>query len=185
MNTWIETDRLILRDVREEDAPGFFELDADPEVHRFLGNQPVQTIEESEAVIQLIQRQYRQNGIGRWSVLDKTSGEFLGWSGLKYETQVRSQPYYDLGYRFRQSCWGKGIATEAALAVLQYGFEEMKLAEICAAADAGNLASQGVLQKVGMVFLETFEFDGSLHHWYRQTKDEWVRFLKNDGGVIL
>jgi ribosomal-protein-alanine N-acetyltransferase len=172
MDIWIETDRLILREVREEDAPGFFELDSDQEVHRFLGNQPVQKLEESEAVIQLIRRQYTQFGIGRWSVLDKTTGEFLGWSGLKYETQIRqNQPYYDLGYRFKQSCWGKGIATEAALASLQYGFEQMKVPEICAAVHAENIASQRVLQKVGMVFSETFVVDGILHHWYCITKE--------------
>lgn len=175
MNIHLETKRLILRDIRESDVQGMFELDSDPEVHRYLGNNPVSTIEQSEKVIQYIHKQYKENGIGRLAVIDKASGEFMGWSGLKLEDVIRKEgPYYDLGYRFKRKCWGKGIATESAIASLQFGFEQLKLEEICAAADVNNIGSNKVLQKVGMRWVETFEFEGFDNNWYRLRRMDWT-----------
>jgi ribosomal-protein-alanine N-acetyltransferase len=174
MNAYLETPRLILRAVKEEDAPGFFELDSDPEVHKFLGNQPVKDLKESEEVIKYIQKQYEENGIGRLAIIDKASGEFVGWSGLKYETVVRAGfPYYDLGYRLKKKFWGQGIATEAAIASLKYGFQQRQLEEIYAAADLDNIGSNKVLQKVGLKLVDQFEYCQAPHNWYKITKAEW------------
>ena len=82
MQIFIETDRLILREITADDAPAMFDLDSDPEVHRYLGNHPVLHIREIETIITHIRRQYAENGIGRWAVVDKETGEFAGWSGL-------------------------------------------------------------------------------------------------------
>lgn len=167
MQVFIETPRLLLREIVEADAPGLFALDSDPEVHRYLGNRPVTSLAESEAIVQHVRRQYTENGIGRWAVVDKITGDFIGWSGLKYETNLRSgQPYYDLGYRLRRQYWGKGIASETARAALEYGFTRLRLPAIFAAAHVDNAASNRILQKVGLRFLETFELDGATHNWY-------------------
>ena len=174
MNVYLETPRLILRAVKEEDAQGFFELDSDPEVHRFLGNNPVKHLRESEEVVKSIQKQYRENGIGRLAIIDKATEEFVGWSGLKYETVVRAGfPYYDLGYRLKKKFWGKGIATEAALASLEYGFQQRQLEEIYAAADVDNIGSNKVLQKVGLKLVGQFEYCEALYNWYKITPSEW------------
>jgi [ribosomal protein S5]-alanine N-acetyltransferase len=168
MKIHIETARLIMREVSEIDAQGFFELDSDPEVHRYLGNNPVKTIEESENVIRRIQKQYEENGIGRWAVVDKETGAFMGWSGLKWETSSKDGArYYDLGYRLIRKYWGRGIATETAIESLKYGFEKMKLKEIFAAAHVENIASNRILRKTGFQFLETIEAFGAEHNWYR------------------
>ncbi|MEL6805649.1 MAG: GNAT family N-acetyltransferase [Bacteroidota bacterium] len=174
MDKQIETDRLILRDIEEKDIKGIFELDSDPEVHRYLGNKPIKTWSEAESIVNYIRDQYETDGIGRWAVIDKASQEFVGWAGLKYERAVRTDmDYYDLGYRLKRKFWGRGIATEASLASLEYGFEVLNLQEIYAGAHIKNTGSNKVLRKVGLRFLETFEYDGEPHHWYRMGRDEW------------
>lgn len=174
MQIYIETDRLILRAIEASDLQGIFELDSDSEVHRYLGGKPIKSMQEARSTIAYIQKQYEENGIGRWAVIDKMTNEFAGWSGLKYEKEVRSEMYYyDLGYRLKKKFWGRGIATETSLEALNYGFEIMNLKEIYGGAHIENIASNKVLQKVGLKFLETFEYDSAPHHWYKISKDEW------------
>lgn len=175
MNIHIETERLLLRDIEEEDAQGMFELDSDPTVHEFLGNNPITTIEEAEQVIRHIRDQYDRNGIGRWAIIDKNTGDFIGWTGLKYEQGLRKEfSYYDLGYRLRQKYWGQGIATETAIESLKYGFEKLELQEIGAAADVNHVVSNSILKKIGLNLIDTFRYDGSLHNWYKIEKTDWV-----------
>jgi len=151
MKIHIETKRLIIRDLEEFDAKGIFDLDSNPEVHEFLGKKPIKTIKEAEEVINFIRKQYVDNGIGRWAIIDKKTNDFIGWTGLKYEQKLReNMSYYDLGYRLRKKYWGKGIATETAIESLKYGFSKVNLREICAAADVNNLASNKILIKIGL-----------------------------------
>ncbi len=175
MNIHIETKRLLLRDIEITDAQGIFELDSDPDVHEFLGNKPISTFEEAQNVISYIRNQYKEHGIGRWAVIDKATGDFIGWSGLKYEKVVRKEfNYYDIGYRIKKKYWGKGIATETALESLKYGFQKLNLEEIGAAAAVNHLVSTKILTKIGLKFIETFDFDGKPHNWYKLSKSEWV-----------
>ena len=83
MKSFIETERLILREMIASDDEGMFELDSNPEVHRFVGKKPVKHIDESRLMIENIRRQYADNGIGRWAVILKDTNEFIGWSGIK------------------------------------------------------------------------------------------------------
>jgi len=176
MNISIKTERLILRDVREQDIPGLYELDADSAVHQYLGKRPIMSIEEAVETYHYIKGQYKAHGIGRWAVIERASDSFVGWCGLKYERQVREDmDYYDLGYRLRKPFWNKGFATEAAAASLKYGFQTMKLREIYAGAHAENIGSNKVLQKVGLRFIEPFEYDHMPHNWYGVTKSEWEK----------
>lgn len=168
MKIHIETPRLYLRDIEETDEAGMFELDSDPEVHRYLGNNPVQTKERVQEVIDLIRQQYRDFGIARWAVVDKKSQVFLGWAGLKYmrEPIHNHVDYYDLGYRFIRKYWGNGYATEAARATVHFGFTEMQLPAIYGIADTRNTASCRVLEKAGLSRIEEFEYEGEPHHWF-------------------
>lgn len=167
MKTSIETERLLLRELLPTDDAGMFELDSNPEVHIYLGNNPVKSIEESREAIANIRQQYLENGIGRWAVILKETGEFIGWSGLKLEKNVNGHDtFYDLGYRFIQKHWGKGYAFETAKAFVDFGFNEMNLAIINAYADFDNLGSRKVLEKVGMQFVNSFEYEGTEEVWY-------------------
>ena len=174
MKTFIETERLILRTVEDKDIQGIYELDSDPEVHRYLGKRPIKSLAEAQSIIDYIKGQYQAYGIGRWAIIDKVSKEFIGWTGLKYETEVRSDmDYYDVGYRLKKKFWGKGIATETAILSLKYGFETLKLTDIYAGAHINNIGSNKVLKKAGLRYLETFEYDGEPHHWYNINKNNW------------
>ncbi len=167
MISTFESERLILRPIEITDAQDFFELDSNPEVHKYLGNKPVTSITESEKMISAILDQYKTYGIGRLAMIDKKTNEFIGWSGLKYEQNLRKNlNYYDVGYRLKQQYWGKGYATEAALVSLNYGFKNLNLKEICAAAEIEHIASNTILRKIGMQFSGTFMYDGFPHNWY-------------------
>ncbi len=172
MKIFAETQRLLLREILPTDDEAMFELDSDPEVHTYLGNKPVKTIEESRKLIEYIREQYTTHGIGRWAVVEKRTGVFIGWSGLKYITEPINNHihYYDLGYRFIRRYWGKGYAFESAKASLIYGFDVMHLKEIYGIAHVENIASQNVLKKVGMQCIEPFTWQGEPMYWFKTTQ---------------
>ncbi|HLP39456.1 GNAT family N-acetyltransferase [Lacibacter sp.] len=167
-----ETERLILREIQLTDVDGIFELDADPEVHRYLGNKPVTGKDQVVTQINAIRQQYINNGIGRWAIIDRKTGGFIGWTGLKFVTELinNHRNYYDLGYRLIRRYWGRGIATETAHVSLQYAFNKINVNEVYAMADCENVASNRILQKVGLNYIETFDLEGIKHNWYKIEK---------------
>ena len=174
MKVHIETDRLIMRELEESDADGIYQLDSDPEVHEFLGRKPIKTIDEARNIISVVREQYIKNGIGRWAIIDKETKDFIGWTGLKYEEELRKEfSYYDIGYRLRKKYWGMGIATESALECLKYGFEKLNLKEIGAVADVDHAASNKILKRIGLNCIETFDLNGDTFSWYAISKTEW------------
>lgn len=172
----VETERLLLREITIDDAADLFEMDADPAVHRYIHNQPLQRIEEQYTMIDTIQQQYKDFGIARWAVVDKLSGECLGWAGLKYYTEPLNghQHFYELGYRFKQKHWGKGYATEAARAAIQYGFNERAAPCLYAITDIDNQGSRNVLSKLGFRLTEIFEEDGRPLTWYTLERENYT-----------
>lgn len=148
----IETERLLLRPLELRDADGMFLLDSNPKVHLYLGNNPVKTIAESIGYIKNIQEQYKTNGIGRFAVIDKESGEFIGWSGIKFITEEENNHinFYEIGYRFREEFWGKGYAYEAAKAWRDYAFNQLKVDILYASAHIDNIGSRKILEKIGL-----------------------------------
>ena len=179
MKIHAETQRFILREIEFTDADGMFELDSNPEVHKYLGNKIVSSKEEMLDIIAHIRKQYLDHGIARWAIIDKETNAFVGWSGLKFivEKTNNHQNYYDLGYRLIPKYWGKGIATETALASLDYAFRKLNCKEVFAIADVDNFASNKILQKVGLHFVETFALKDVTHNWYKLTK---AAFLEKD-----
>lgn len=173
MKIFAETERLILREILQSDQDGMFELDSDPEVHKYLGNKIISDKNKISEVINFVRQQYIDNGIGRWAVIDKRTNAFIGWAGLKFVTELTNghKNYYDLGYRLIRKYWGQGIATETALACLDYAFNKLKIEEIYAAASCENLASNRILQNVGMRFIETFYYEDIKCNWYKIDKN--------------
>jgi RimJ/RimL family protein N-acetyltransferase len=162
MSIYIETSRLYIREVLDEDLHGMFEMDSDPQVHRYINQKPVRTVDEMNGVIHFIRKQYAINGIGRWAVIDKSTDEFLGWTGFKLMTEYVNGHFnhYDFGYRLKQSAWGRGIATEAGRAALRYGLEMLQLKPVYAMTDVNNAASRHILKKLGFRFKSIFKYDG-------------------------
>lgn len=171
----IETPRLILRELTDTDKEGMWELDSDPEVHRYLGNTPITSKEEAAKVIRFIRDQYEALGIGRFAVIEKSSGDFVGWSGLKLmkENCNGHIDFYDLGYRLSQRFWGKGYATESAVAWRDHAFKVLNTDCLYGMTHFENKASQHVLEKTGLTFKNKFYQDNILHHWYEMTSQEW------------
>lgn len=162
MKFHLETERLILREIRPSDLEGMFELDSDPEVHRYLGNKPVKTKQESLKIINDIIKQYEERGIGRWAAIEKSSGEFIGWSGIRLNTEYNMNGYtkfYDVGYRLIKRFWGKGYATESGKLAVDYAFNSLKLPELYGITELRNQASHKVLLKIGLHYVEDFYFE--------------------------
>lgn len=154
MDRILETERLYLRAFTFEDAPILIDLNSDPEVTRYTGDGPVANIKEAERILtEIILPQY-PNKIGRWAVHLKANEEFIGWCGIKF---IQEENEYDLGYRYYKKHWGKGYATEAANAVMDYGKNIIKLKEIIGRAAIDNKASIAVLKKMGMEYLRNDE----------------------------
>lgn len=179
---YIETERLILREILPTDELGLFELDSNPKVHTYLGEKPVQNMEQIRTVIRNIRQQYIENGIGRIGIIDKNTNEFIGWTGLKFVREIINNhvDFYDLGYRLIEKYWGKGIATETTMATLKYAFEILNLEEIFGMCDSRNLGSANVLEKTGLQFIETFDYNRIEHKWYKITKSEWLKKMNNN-----
>ena len=172
MEIFAETERLILREILPEDRNGLFAIDSDPDVNIYLGKKPVENIEQIDGIIQFIRKQYVDNGIGRWAVIEKSTNNFIGWSGLKLVRELTNNhiDYYDLGYRLNKNYWDKGFATEAAIASLNYGFNILNLDKIRAIADSQNSASKNVIKKVGLKYIETFTYCETDHDWFEMYK---------------
>lgn len=172
MKIFAETERLLLRELLPEDINGLLQLDSDPEVHQYLGQKTISTIEESSQNLNYIRKQYIDNGIGRWAVIEKQTNQFIGWSGLKLITELTNGHinYYDLGYRFIKEYWGKGYATESAKASISYAFNQLNANEVYAIADIDNLASIKILEKLGLKRINIFQYDGKPHHWLKIEK---------------
>jgi ribosomal-protein-alanine N-acetyltransferase len=172
MEIFAETERLILRKILPTDVDGLFELDSDPEVHKYLGGNPVADKNQIIGQIAYIRQQYIDHGIGRWAIIDKKTNDFMGWSGLKFVVELTNnhKNFYDLGYRLMRKYWGQGIATETALASLAYAFDQLSAKEVYAMAHCENDGSNKILKKVGFNLVERFDHMGIDHNWYKMEK---------------
>ena len=170
MKVKVETERLILREFHANDLEGLYALDSDPEVHRYLGNKPVSDRQTLKEVIRYIQSQYADFGIGRWAVIRKEDQAFLGWCGLKFNTELTNghRNFYDLGYRFIRRFWAKGYAMESAAASLQYVLEEMKLVDVYASAHNHNTGSNRILQKLEFQWKGNYKYENEEMNWYHK-----------------
>lgn len=175
MKIFAETDRIILREIVETDAPAFFEMDADPEVHTFLGSTPLESIDQAITAIQHIRAQYVALGIGRWAIVDKETNEFVGWGGLKFrqDTVNGHTDFYDVGYRLRKKFWGMGYATESAIASIRYAFETLTLDAVFALANVDNISSRKALLKSGLKITTELTHEGIACHWFEISRADY------------
>ncbi len=148
----LTTPRLYLRQFTLEDAPLILQLNT-PNVLKYVHERLPNDLEDARQIIKtIIIPQYELYNLGRFAVYVKEDNRFVGWCGLKF---LKEENEIDLGYRFMEKEWGKGFATEAAKAVLHWGFDERKLQTIIGRTHIDNIASQKILLKIGMQYIAT------------------------------
>ncbi len=146
----LETKRLILRPRSLQDLESYLAMDLDPQVVRFI--RPTPPEEEHRVYLRERFKMVFEDGLGIWSVFEKKKtsevGDFIGWAVLV--PLGGEGPEIEIGYRFVQKAWGKGYATEAALALRDHAFTVVGLDQIVAVTHPDNIASQQVLRKIGL-----------------------------------
>ncbi|MEU8435377.1 GNAT family N-acetyltransferase [Streptomyces sp. NPDC029216] len=139
----ITTDRLHLRPLTEHDADWWVRLHADEEVGRFVGSY---THAQAAARLHDIQQQWKERGHGLCAVELRDTGETIGRCGLNWWKEFDET---EIGWTFARTHWGHGYATEAARAVLAWGFGPLGLDQITAMIHHGNTASTAVAHRLG------------------------------------
>jgi RimJ/RimL family protein N-acetyltransferase len=165
----LRTARQTLRLLEPDDAEMMFALNGDPEVMRFLPDGPYASVHAARLFLEQYQDVYRKDGFARWAAVEDATGAAMGWCGLRRLPDGD----VDVAYRYLRPAWGRGLATEAARASLQYGFEVLALPRIIARAAPGNAASIRVLQKIGLRYEKRENTDG--HEWtvWASSREQW------------
>ncbi len=153
----LETRRLRLRPYGVEDVDGLHRLWTDPEVKRYLWDDDVISRERAESVVRESIACFEAHSFGQWVVLPRRGETLIGFCGFRFFGDKRE---VELLYGIAPAYWGQGLATEAAGAVLRFGFEECGFDRVYAGADPPNAASFRVMEKLGMEFVGRRHVDG-------------------------
>lgn len=171
----LETERLIMRPFQMGDEAGVLEFSSNKEAVQFTGDITRNSLKEAKDLIKNVWlSDYSTYGYGRFAVIYKPDNKIIGFCGFKFIPQVKMT---DLGYRFLPEYWGKGIATESSIKMLEFGFSELKLSKIFGTVYPENPASSTVLKKLGFTLKELKPYpgedeDGDME-WYYLTKEEY------------
>ncbi len=145
-----ETERLLLRPFGVQDMDAMCQVLCDPEVMLFSTG--VKTPEGVGGWIENCIDSYSRFGFGLWAVVEKNTQGVIGYCGLSHFADIDGQPEIEVGFRLIRKSWSKGYATEAASAVRDHAFLELRLARLIALVDPDNAASIRVVGKLGMCY---------------------------------
>jgi ribosomal-protein-alanine N-acetyltransferase len=168
----LETERLRFRNHEEADLDPFCEMMADPEFRRLSGGRPLSREEAEKSFRSIVIGQevrLQPKPMGLLATVFKPEGRYIGRCGLyphRGEGNEVIPGEAQLAYYLARPYWGRGLATEAGRAFIQYGFTELGLSRIEAGVNANNLASLRVIQKLGFVWIRSGEGGGSSWHDY-------------------
>jgi RimJ/RimL family protein N-acetyltransferase len=162
---YLETERLRLRSLTPDDEGALLALHSDPDVMRFLG--PPAT----EVDMPFYTAVYdRHPGFGYWAAIEKVGGAFLGWFLFRPPREDPPPGTIELGYRLHTAAWGRGFATEGAIALVHKGFVELRVERVVADTMAVNTGSRRVMEKAGLRFVREVGEDVE----YALTREEWT-----------
>nr|ACX83639.1 unknown [uncultured soil bacterium V167] len=149
--TEIRTPRLILRRWTDDDLVPMAEINADPEVMRWIGDGSVRDLEETAEDIERWEEEWDEEGFGLFAVELIASGELIGFAGLSVpEFLPEVLPAVEIGWRLGRPFWGQGYASEAAHAALEFALQDRGLDRVVGIAHISNTASENVMRKLGM-----------------------------------
>jgi RimJ/RimL family protein N-acetyltransferase len=160
------TERLVLRPFTEQDAGPLYEILAQEDVLRYFPNPGRMPRDRVERFVAHQIRHWEDHGFGWWAVEPRDKSELIGWNGLQY---LPDTDEIEIGYLLAKGYWGRGLATEGARPGLRFGFETLGLEHIVAVVHPENVASQRVLEKLGMTFTNEADYFGM--HVYRYEID--------------
>ena len=157
----MKTERLLLRQWREQDKVLFAALNADPLVMRYFAS--TQSRDQSDRSIAVWAEELDERGWSNWAVEKLIDGRFVGFVGLTIPRRsLPFMPCVEIGYRLAREHWGNGFATEAGREVLRFAFESLGLPDVVSFTSKLNLPSQAVMQRLGMTdSREDFEHPAS------------------------
>ena len=147
----LETKRLILRHLLPGDLNSLFALYCDSDVVRYIPDAPRSYEETKEELEWFTNGHPKHPELGLWATIHKESGEFIGRCGLLPWT-IDGHNEVEVAYLISKAYWGQGLGTEAAQAILEYGFNSLHLPRLISLIDEDNLASIKVAEKIGMTF---------------------------------
>jgi RimJ/RimL family protein N-acetyltransferase len=153
----LETERLALSELTDEDAAFILALVDSPAFRQNIGDRGVRDLDGARTYIAGVRESYAKNGFGLWRAALKATDEPIGLCGL---VKRDSLPLPDVGYALLEPFWGQGLATEAAAAALDYGLRVLRLPVIAAITKPANKGSIAVLEKIGMTCLGLRQLDG-------------------------
>jgi RimJ/RimL family protein N-acetyltransferase len=158
MSEALITDRLILRHWREEDREPFQAMNTDPRVMEFFP--ALLTPQETDAGIARIEQHFERHGFGLYAAELIATKTFIGFVGLSVPAfDAPFMPAVEIGWRLASDCWGTGLATEGARAVVQHAFETLAMRSLVSFTSTANLRSRRVMEKIGMVHDAAADFD--------------------------
>jgi RimJ/RimL family protein N-acetyltransferase len=161
--TALATARLNLVPFADEHLDGLHVLNSDPEVMRYISGRP-ETREETVAMVERVKARWTEFGYSWWSFIERDSGEIVG-AGALQNLRRGATPDPDpacpleIGWRLRRDRWHRGLATEAARVIGAFAFDAVRADELYAVCHPGNIASAGVMKRLGMQ-------DCGLQTWY-------------------
>ncbi len=170
MHPTIQTQRLLLRQFRPEDAEILFDILQEKDILKYFPNPKPPEKNKVQKLIQSQIDQWAELGYAWWAVESLADGAFLGWTGLQYLPETDET---EVGYLLRRSAWGQGFATETAIAGIRFGFDHFDFPEIIGITHPENIASQRVLEKAGMQLDQRTIYFGMDCHRYTIQRDEY------------
>jgi len=157
----LRTERLILRTWREADLDPFARLNADPAVMEFMPD--LLDRSKSDEFARRCRGHFAEHGFGRWAVEIPGVAPFIGFVGLSRVTfEAPFTPCVEIAWRLARPYWGRGYASEAALASLKDGFERLALDEVVAFTVLANRRSRAVMERLGMSRMPNYDFEHPL-----------------------
>ena len=154
MATILETERLLLRHQVIEDLDDLWALYCDPEITKYIPDAPRSREEAQEELEWHMHGHPKHPELGLWATIHKETGKFIGRCGLLPWT-IDDVNEVEVAYTIARNYWGQGLGSEAAQAILKYGFEKLHLSRMVCLIDPENKASQKVAEKMGMAWEKT------------------------------
>lgn len=167
----LETPRLRLRAFSEADVAAYFELLQDPDLVRYIGDHQVPTREDVWRAVAGSLGHWALRGHGQWAVAERQTGTLVGRVGI---INPEGWPGPELGYLLGRPFWGRGYATEAGRAAMDWGFEHHPFEEVISLIDPANAASIAVATRLGETLQRETELRGHLVLVYGISRSVWV-----------